>query len=232
MQSVAREMNLSETAYLLPLDEGFSLRWFTPWIEVDLCGHTTVASAHALWECNRLPLDEPAVFHTRSGVLTAVRKEDWIEVDFPADPPVDADPPQDLSTTLRVDASCIQQVKKGRFAWLAELASEELVRCLKPDLQAIQKMGSMGIIVTSLSGSEEYDFVSRFFAPQSGIPEDPATGAAHCCLGPYWRERLAKDSFSAYQASERGGVIRVEVRGERVTLGGQAVTVARGELAV
>ena len=230
MQSVAVEMNLSETAYLLPMEQGFSLRWFTPRVEVDLCGHATLASAHALWELGRIPPNETAVFHTRSGVLTADRSGEWIVLDFPADPPLESGPPSGLSEALGVAPSDVVHVKKHRFALLAELASEKLVRNLQPDMQSIQEWESLGLIVTSRSDTHEYDFISRFFAPKAGIPEDPVTGAAHCCLGPYWSERLGKNSFLAYQASARGGVVRVEVRGERVLLGGQAVTVARGEL--
>lgn len=188
MQSLAAEMNLSETAYLLPIEQGYSLRWFTPKIEVDLCGHATLASAHALWEVGRIHFDESAIFHTRSGVLTAQRKGEWIEMNFPADPPMETDSPPGLPATLGIEPSSVIQVRKHRFAYLVEIASEALVRNLTPDLQAIQGMGSMGVIVTSRSDTQEYDFVSRFFAPQSGIPEDPATGAAHCCLGPYWGE--------------------------------------------
>ncbi len=230
MQSVAAEMNLSETAFLLPLNQGFSLRWFTPRIEVDLCGHATLASAHALWELGRIPHNATAVFHTRSGVLTADRSGEWIELDFPADPPLETAPPPGLSEALGVAPSNIVQVRKHRFALLAELASEELVRNLQPDMQAIQGWDSLGIIVTSRPEVQEYDFISRFFAPKAGIPEDPVTGAAHCCLGPYWGERLGKNSFLAYQASARGGEVRVENRADRVVLGGKAVTVARGEL--
>ncbi len=232
MQSMAAEVNFSETAFLLRQEEGYNLRWFTPKAEVDLCGHATLASAHVLWESGHLRLEESALFHTRSGILTAVRRDEWIELDFPADPPVNIDFPEDLPLALGVELSNVVEVRKGRFAYLVELSSEALVTDLKPDLQAIQSLGMVGTIVTSYSESTDFDFISRFFAPQVGVPEDPVTGAAHCCLGPYWRERLEKDTFLAYQASARGGVVRVVVQGGRILLGGQAVTVAKGEVVV
>lgn len=230
MQATAEEMNLSETAFLHPTQEGYNLRWFTPQSEVDLCGHATLASARVLWESGYLAAEATAVFQTRSGILTAERKEDWIQLDFPADPPEKTDFLASLPAVLGVAPSEVVGVRKCRFAILVELVSETLVVNLKPDLQAIQNLGSYGTIVTSYSESADYDFISRFFAPQVGIPEDPVTGAAHCCLGPYWQERLQKDTFLAYQASRRGGVVQVEVQGERIRLGGQAVTVAKGEL--
>ncbi len=227
MQDVAREMNLSETAFLYPQQEGYNLRWFTPAVEVDLCGHATLASAHVLWEIGRLKPTEQARFHTKSGLLTATRRGDWIELDFPATPPKPTTAPAELARALGVTPRSVGQ---SRFDYLVEAESEQTVRRLKPDFALLATLPIRGLIVTARSGSPPYDFVSRFFAPQSGVPEDPVTGSAHCCLGPFWQTRLGKSEFLAYQASARGGVIRVRVGGERVYLGGQAVTVLRGEL--
>jgi PhzF family phenazine biosynthesis protein len=228
MQRVAQEMNLSETAFLYRQQDGFNLRWFTPEVEVDLCGHATLASAHVLWEERHLKPQEQARFHTRSGLLTAERQGNWIWLDFPADPPEPVSPPAELLRALGVTP---KYVGKGRFAYLVEVDSEETVRAIAPDFTLLKEL-SLGVIVTSVANSEsEYDFVSRVFAPGVGIDEDPVTGAAHCCLGPFWKERLGKEEFVAYQASARGGVVRVQVpEGKRVHLGGQAVTVLRGEL--
>lgn len=227
MQNVATEMNLSETAFLHQQADGFSLRWFTPAVEVDLCGHATLASAHILWEAGHLPADEPARFHTHSGLLTAQRRGDWIELDFPALPPEPSTPPEGLADALGVTP---QYVGKTGFAYLVEVDAEATVRSITPDFAALSAASGHGVIVTSLASSPEHDFVSRFFAPAVGINEDPVTGSAHCCLGPYWARRLGKDQFVAYQASARGGVVRVRVSEDRVYLGGQAVTVLRGEL--
>ena len=225
MQLVAREMNLAETAFLLRQADGYQLRWFTPMVEMDLCGHATLASAHALWEEGHLPSGERARFHTRSGLLTAQRKGDWIEMDFPAKPEEPAPAPDGLIEALGASP---KYIGKNEFDYIVELDSEDTVRRLKPDFTLLEKIPVRGVIVTSRAA--DYDFVSRFFAPASGIPEDPVTGSAHCCLGPFWRERLNKTEFVAYQASARGGVVRVRLEGDRVLLGGQAVTVLRGEL--
>lgn len=229
MQNVAREMNLSETAFLLKKADGYDLRWFTPETEVDLCGHATLASAHVLWEDGHLQPDEEARFHTRSGLLIARHTGDRIEMDFPSEPQKPAIAPSLLTRALNTTPV---YTGKNRFDYLVEIESEDVVRKLRPDFTLLKTVPARGVIVTALSDSREYDFVSRFFAPAVGINEDPVTGSAHCCLGPYWQKRLKKDSFTAYQASSRGGVIRVRVRGERVLLGGQAVIVMRGELAV
>jgi PhzF family phenazine biosynthesis protein len=227
MQNVAREMNLSETAFLLRQDDGYSLRWFTPAVEVELCGHATLASAHVLWESGHLKPGEQARFLTRSGLLTAQRRGDWIEMDFPAVLEQAAPPPADLARALGV---ALNYVGKNRFDYLVEVDSEETVRTLQPDFTLLRSLPVRGITVTSKAATPGFDFVSRFFAPGSGVDEDPVTGSAHCCLGPYWKKRLGKDEFVAYQASARGGVVRVRVKGDRVILGGQAVTVLRGEL--
>jgi PhzF family phenazine biosynthesis protein len=227
MQNVAREMNLSETAFLFREGDGFRLRWFTPAVEVDLCGHATLASAHILWEMGYVRPDEKVDFHTRSGVLTAERKGDWIEMDFPAKPEEPAPEPAGLAQALGVK---IQYLGRNQFDYLVEVASAEIVGNLKPDFTLLGTLPIRGVIVTSRSSSREFDFVSRFFAPRVGVNEDPVTGSSHCCLGPFWAGRLHKNELVAYQASPRGGVIRVRVTGPRVVLGGQAVTVLRGEL--
>lgn len=228
MQNVAREMNLSETAFLHKQADGFNLRWFTPATEVDLCGHATLASAYVLWEMGYLPPNEQARFHTRSGLLTAKRNADWIELDFPAKVATKLDTAAD--NLIQALGAKPQYVGKNKMDYLLELDSEETVRNLKPDFGLLKSLPVRGVIVTSKATSPDYDFVSRFFAPGVGVDEDPVTGSAHCCLGPYWREILGKDDFVAYQASARGGVIKVSCRGERVLLSGQAVLVLRGEI--
>ena len=227
MQNVAREMNLSETAFLHKQKDGFDLRWFTPAVEVDLCGHATLASAHVLWEAGLLPPEEQARFHTRSGLLTATRSANGIELDFPATPDEPAKAPAGLVEALNVIP---QYVGRSAFDYLVEVDSEQTVRSLRPDFARLKALNTRGVMVTSLADAPEYDFVSRFFASGAGVDEDPVTGSAHCCLGPFWSRRLGKNQFVAYQASERGGTVRVRVDGERVLLGGNAITVLRGEL--
>jgi predicted PhzF superfamily epimerase YddE/YHI9 len=229
MRDVAAEMNLAETAFLLPRGREWSLRWFTPTVEVDLCGHATLASAHALWEERLLPPDRPARFHTRSGLLTAERTHDLIVMDFPSTPAQAAEPPAPLLAALGARPSF---VGKSPFDYLLELDSEEAVRALRPDLAALRALPGRGVIVTSRPAGGEYDFVSRFFAPAAGVDEDPVTGSAHCCLAPYWASRLGKRELTGYQASPRGGVVKVGLNGDRVRLAGAAVTVLRGELTV
>lgn len=227
MQSVASEMNLSETAFLVKQEDGYNLRWFTPAAEVDLCGHATLASAHVLWEERHLRLDQQARFHTRSGLLTADRRGDWIEMDFPATPEESAPSPPGLAEALGASP---RYVGKNVFDYFVELESEDVVRNLRPNFSALEKLPVRGVIVTAISYSGEYDFVSRFFGPQTGVAEDPVTGSTHCCLGPFWGKRLNKDQLVGYQASARGGIVRVRLGGDRVYLQGQAVTVLRGEL--
>ena len=228
MQRVAREMNLSETAFLVGRGSGeYDLRWFTPAVEVDLCGHATLASAHVLWEDGHLAPGAPAVFHTRSGRLSAVRGDGWIEMDFPAEPAEPAPMPEALAAALGVEPV---HVGRNRFDYLVEVDSEAAIRRLVPDIRRLGLLPVRGIIVTARSETEGFDFVSRFFAPRAGVDEDPVTGSTHCCLGPYWRRRLGRDAFTAWQASARGGVVKVAVAGDRVLLSGQAVTVLRGEL--
>ena len=229
MQWVAREMNLSETAFLVGRDDGaFDLRWFTPAVEVDLCGHATLASAHALWEENHLDPDAPAVFHTRSGRLSAILRDGWIEMDFPAELDRPTSVPDGLAGALGAEPI---YVGRNRFDYLVEVEAEASVRRLAPDIRRLGKLAiPRGIIVTARAETDGVDFVSRFFAPSAGSDEDPVTGSAHCCLGPHWRRRLGRSAFTAWQASARGGLVKVEVRGDRVTLSGQAVTVMRCEL--
>ncbi|HSE83881.1 MAG TPA: PhzF family phenazine biosynthesis protein [Thermodesulfobacteriota bacterium] len=227
MQDVAREMNLSETAFLLRQRDGFNLRWFTPTVEVDLCGHATLATAHILWEEGYLKPDNEARFHTKSGLLLSKQKNGWIELDFPIEREDKAVYPPELTKSLGITA---KYVGKNRFDYLVEVDSEEAIREMKPDFALLGTIPIRGVMVTSIAKSPEYDFVSRFFAPMSGINEDPVTGSSHCCLGPFWQDRLNKDEFIAYQASERGGILRVRVGVDRVYISGQAVTVLRGEL--
>jgi PhzF family phenazine biosynthesis protein len=231
MQNVALEMNLSETAFLVKQDDGFNLRWFTPTVEVPLCGHATLASAHVLWSEGHLSPDEIARFYTKSGVLIATQKGEWIELDFPVNHSQVIVAPQELSQALGVVCKSVLQNSLG---YLIELESEDLVRQLEPNFQQLKTLPVSNAIVTSLAKADsEYDFVSRFFAPGLGVNEDPVTGAAHCCLAAFWRDRLGKDELLAYQASSRGGVVKVRYEGgDRVFLAGQAVTVLRGELII
>jgi len=227
MQQVAQEMNLSETAFLLRQEEGYRLRWFTPAVEVDLCGHATLASAHTLFETDILAPHDQARFHTRSGLLTARYNDGEIELDFPSTPASKAELPPALREALGVVP---QYVGKSRFDYLIEVGSEDEVRGLAPDFVALRALPVRGIMVTSAASTTGYDFVSRFFAPGAGIDEDPVTGSAHCCLGPYWGEKLGKQELLAYQASARGGTIRVALQSARVRLKGKAVTVFIGKL--
>ncbi len=229
MQRVALEMNLSETAFLLPRPDGYGLRWFTPAAEVDLCGHATLASAHLLWEDGHLAPGETARFHTRSGPLSAVRDEDWIWMDFPAQRCIRCELPRELGDALGLSAHP-RFVGHNGADYLVELASPQAVRELDPEFGALRRVDARGVIVTAQSDDSGHDFVSRFFAPAVGVNEDPVTGSAHCALAPYWAARLGRKELTGYQASERGGIVRVEDCGDRVRLGGQAVTVLRGEL--
>jgi PhzF family phenazine biosynthesis protein len=236
MQALAAEMNLSETAFLVPIEGGWNLRWFTPTVEVDLCGHATLASAHVL--CTEVAgmhdeLDELR-FSTRSGWLSARRLPDgWIELDFPADTATPVDPLPALIDALGIEPSDAVGVLQGRSDLLVELASATAVRACAPDHRALAGLPVRGVMVTAAGSGDDaaFDFVSRFFAPGSGIDEDPVTGSAHCLLAPFWAAKLGRDELLAYQASPRGGVVRVRVRGDRVALAGQAVTVLRATIA-
>ncbi len=227
MQNVGREMNLSETAFLYRVDDGFDLRWFTPAVEVELCGHATLASAHVLMTEGYLPAGEPARFHTKSGLLTAERCGDWLELDFPALRVEPTEAPAGLAAALGVEPG---YVGKTRFDYLVEVDAAGTVKDIKPDIGGLRAIQVRGVIVTARATPGEYDFVSRFFAPGAGIDEDPVTGSAHCALGPYWGAKLGKEEMVAYQASARGGIVRVRLAGDRVHLGGKAVTVLRGKL--
>jgi predicted PhzF superfamily epimerase YddE/YHI9 len=227
MQSVAFEMNLSETAFLLPEGDGYKLRWFTPAVEVDLCGHATLASAHILWEAGHLAPGVEARFYTRSGLLTCRQVGEWIEMNFPVKRIEPAVPPVEMISGLGIEPIF---TGKNVFDYLVEVASEEIVRLMKPDFARLKDIDIRGVIVTSRASSPGYDFVSRFFAPRVGVNEDPVTGSAHTALGPFWGERLGKTVMNAYQASARGGELIVELAGERILLRGQAVTVIKGEL--
>ena len=236
MQHVAREMNLSETAFLYRETDGrpdpsssiFRLRWFTPEVEVDLCGHATLATSHVLWTEEHIPADAPALFETRSGRLVATQSDGWISLDLPA---LRLNPePYDSSLLASVLGAPVSFASKGRFDVLAEVASEEALIGLKPDFTRMRSLPFRGVIATARASRPGFDFVSRFFAPNVGIDEDPVCGSAHCCLGPFWSEKLRKTDMLAYQASPRGGVLRVGIRGDRIALAGQAVSVLKGEL--
>jgi PhzF family phenazine biosynthesis protein len=227
MQDVAAEMNLAETAFLVREGDVFHLRWFTPTVEVDLCGHATIASAHVLWEDGHLSPNSIARFRTRSGLLTAAREDSWITLDFPATP---VERPVEPGPVARALGVPILFAGATRFDVLAEVESEAALRSMAPDMALLEAIPSRGVIVTARASSEGFDFVSRFFGPRVGIAEDPVTGSAHCALGPYWAGKLDRLEMVAYQASRRGGVVRVRVEGDRVKIGGQAVTVLRGEL--
>ncbi len=232
MQALAAEMNLSETAFLLPEGDAWRLRWFTPTVEVDLCGHATLASAHVLWEANLVTAARPAVFATKSGRLACTLQSPWIEMDFPAEPPFNhpaPGAPPEIEKALGIRARAQQ---RNRMDFLVEVADESTLRALKPDLAALAILPARGIIVTARSADPQFDFVSRFFAPAVGVPEDPVTGSAHCCLAPYWSAKLGKTDLTGYQASARGGIVRASLRGDRVLLSGQATTVLRGRLSV
>lgn len=229
MQSVALEMNLSETAFLVPEGDGFRIRWFTPAVEVALCGHATLASAHVLWETGTLDPGRPARFTSASGPLGARRDGGWIELDFPARAEGPCEAPAGLAEGLG-----LEPVYVGRNVddYLVLAASETVVRGLAPNQALLRKLNVRGVSVTARAETPGFDFVSRFFAPGSGIDEDPVTGSAHCCLGPYWGQKLGKKSLSALQVSARGGILRVGLKQDRVLIGGQAVTVLHAELVI
>lgn len=227
MQAVAAEMNLSETAFVRRLGDDFELRWFTPTVEVDLCGHATLATAHALWMTGIAKDNEPLRFQTRGGLLTCTRNGHWIELDFPATPANEPAPIEPLASALGVS---LVLAGRSKYYQLAVVESADAVRKVTPDFRKLAELPAKGAIVTARSDDARFDFVSRFFAPALGVNEDPVCGSAHCCLAPYWAGQLGKTELMAYQASARGGVLRLRLAGDRVMLGGQAVTVWRGEL--
>jgi PhzF family phenazine biosynthesis protein len=226
MQQVAREMNLSETAFVHPVEGGFSLRWFTPETEVDLCGHATLAAAHTLWSTGGLALETPARFLTRSGWLVCRREGEWIAMDFPARECTPCAAPEGLAEILGAE---IFFCGGNGMDMLVEVEGEARLRALRPDFSRLAQLPVRGLIVTCLGETPVFDFVSRFFAPAVGIPEDPVTGSAHCALGPYWSPRLGKMEFTAFQASARGGVVKLKLEGGRVVLRGRAVGMGRLE---
>ena len=225
MQAIAAENNLSETAFFVPVEGGFDLRWFTPLVEVDLCGHATLATAHALF--TELGHDEESVrFQTRSGWLSATKRDDLIELDFPAKPAAPVEPPAKLIEALGHEPSSVLKATD----YLAVFDREEDVAVLAPDMKLLSELDSRGIIVTARG--KDFDFVSRFFAPQKGVPEDPATGSAHCTLMPYWVPRIGKPTLRASQISKRGGSLHCRLEGDRVFIAGQAVTYSRADLTI
>lgn len=227
MQAVGAEMNLSETAFVWRKEDGFGLRWFTPMVEVDLCGHATLATAHILWQEGWLEEDETARFHTKSGLLTAHQAEGRIVLDFPATSAMPAEAPAGLLQALGIVAG---SMFFNGVDYLVEVENEAAVRGLQPDFAALKHVRTRGVMVTALSDTPEHDFVSRFFAPTAGINEDPVTGSAHCTLTPFWAERLGKTRLQAFQASVRGGELLMDLQGERVLIAGNAVTVFQGIL--
>lgn len=234
MQAVAAEMNLSETAFLVPEKDGFNLRWFTPAVEVRICGHATLASAHALWEMGAAPAASGELrFYTKSGMLTAYRKDDGIELDFPAYTTEPIELSDEVSTAFPArpkNAVAVKDDAMGHRTLLLELESADAVRSLEPRLAPLRRPDAPGVIITARSDASEWDCVSRCFFACAGIDEDPATGSAHCVIGPYWGSRLGKDELVGYQASRRGAVIGMRMEGARVRLRGRAVTVLRGTL--
>jgi predicted PhzF superfamily epimerase YddE/YHI9 len=232
MQRIAAELNLSETAFVVPRDDGFGLRWFTPTTEVELCGHATLASAHVLYESGRLDQDAPARFHTRwRGELVGARTSEMIELDFPAAASTVIDAPPGLTDALGVEPVV---VGVNDLHHVVEVADAATVRAATPDISALVCVsGVEGVALTAAGDEPGIDFVSRYFAPRYGIPEDPVTGSAHTSLGPWWAERLGRTQLVGRQLSARGGTVHVEVDAPasgRVTLAGHAVTVWRGEL--
>lgn len=227
LQAFAMEMNLSETAFFMRRDDGYSLRWFTPTAEVDLCGHATLAAAHVLWETEFAMPEEELRFSTRSGMLRARKDGEWIALDFPEEPATAAKAPKELAKAL---GAKLVWTGQNRMDWLVEVEDEATLRALAPDMAALKAMGGRGVIVTAAAadGDGPYHFVSRFFGPAVGVDEDPVTGSAHCALAPYWGAKLDRSALVGFQASPRGGVVKVRLRAGRVELRGRAVTVFQG----
>ena len=229
LHNVASEINLAETAFLLYENGIYNLRWFTPITEVDLCGHATLASAHILWECGLLNQNQEAKFKTKSGLLTAKKNSEFIEMGFPLEEAYESQCPAEIISGLDINPVF---TAKNRFDYLVEVKAEDTLRKIVPNFEVIKKIDCRGVIVTSQSESADYDFISRFFAPRFGIPEDQVTGSSHCALGPYWCKKTGKSSLKGYQASRRGGIVKVVVTEKNVILGGKALTVASGEFTV
>lgn len=229
MRCVAMEMNLSETAFLLPETKGWSLRWFTPKREVSLCGHATLASAHILYETGLLAADATAHFYTKSGELTAVKNGDWITLNFPAREIEPGDPPPGVLQALGNPPVVFTSLKEDRV--LAELEDETAIRSLQPDFTILASLPVRSVMVTARADAP-YDFVSRYFAPSLGVNEDPVTGSSHTYLTPYWAKKLGKQEMFAYQSSARGGELRLSLDGDRVLIAGRAVTFFTTEIFV
>lgn len=226
---ISSEMNLSETAFVKKTEDGFNLRWFTPKVEVQLCGHATLASSHILWQEGILSPDEEARFHTLSGLLTVTNDNGEYEMDFPAYDVKEVLQNEKLISALGVNPIAFAEAEHH---YICELENEEQLRNISPSFETLMGLEKFGTIITSVSSQNGYDFVSRFFAPAKGINEDPVTGSAHCSLGPYWMSKTGKNEFTAYQASERGGTVKIKMKDGRVLLKGRAVTFLEGELSV
>ncbi|RPI17950.1 MAG: PhzF family phenazine biosynthesis protein [Ignavibacteriae bacterium] len=229
MKNIAFELNLSETAFVRKTGDTYSLRWFTPAMEVDLCGHATLASSHILWETERQDKNKEIIFNTRSGELKASRKENIIQLDFPLIEQKEIAVPPELEKALGAKPNYCGMTE---WNYVIEFENEDMIKNMQPDFELLQSLPAWGTIVTAKGSSDGYDFVSRFFAPEKGVKEDPVTGSAHCALGPYWMKRLGKNTFKAYQASARGGEVGVKVENGRVYLTGNAVTVIEGEITI
>lgn len=227
MQNLATEMNLSETAFLKKQGDRYLLRWFTPKSEVDLCGHATLAAAHILWEEDYEAKRDEIVFNTKSGVLKAKNVSDLIELNFPLEEAREVEVFEELITAFGTKPI---YVGKNRMDYIIEVKDANILRNINPNMNILKKIGNRGFIVTSISDSDKYDFMSRFFAPNYGIDEDPVTGSAHCCLAPYWKRKLLKSDLKAFQASKRGGELLISVENDRVFIRGNAKTVFKGEL--
>jgi predicted PhzF superfamily epimerase YddE/YHI9 len=230
LQAIAAQMNLAETAFVVPRGDAFDLRWFTPTVEVDLCGHATLATAFVLWETGRLPRSQTARFHTRSGWLSAEPTADQaVSLDFPALPVSPAAPPAELLAAFDFQPTF---VGFSKFDYLLEAPAAADVRAARADLSKVARLDKRGVIITARGDDPKFDCVSRFFAPAVGVDEDPATGSAHCSLGPYWSAKLGRATLRCFQASPRGGFLTVQVAGSRVHLIGRAILIWRGELMV
>lgn len=228
LQAVAEEINLPETAFLLPKGHDYQLRWFTPTTEVGLCGHATIASAHILYEFGFYDLDETINFHTRSGIISSTINRGTIELDMPR-LSIKASPmPDGLLNILGIEP--LETYVTEAKTLIAEMPTAELIRSFVPDFKQIEKLDFEGLAITALSDDPRFDFISRYFSPRDGIPEDPVTGMTHCALAPYWEAKLGKSDFHAYQASSRGGELWLRVTPNRVFVGGKAVTVLAGEM--
>ena len=224
MQRIAAENNLAETAFVEKKVEGFNLRWFTPTVEVDLCGHATLAAAHVLWQAGVLGEDQAAEFTTRSGLLKAEKKGDWIELDLPTATLTDVDLPKEIVKALNISPV---NVVFAKDRYLIEVGSAREVESIAPDFLSLREF-DMIVVTAKADPQSPFDFVSRTFGPSVGIDEDPVTGSSHCGLVPYWSAKLGKGSLFAFQASKRGGELKLQSAGERVLIAGQAVTVIKG----